>query len=317
VQVGLLEPDRFDPAAIAQLRAMGHTVVPFDGRDLQEFLKPVEVLFVRLAHQIDAAFLARAPALRYLCSPTTGHAHMDEHELAARGIRIVSLRGEQSFLETIRATPEHTFGLVLALLRRYRGAFAHVDGGGWDRDLFRGEELYGQSVGIIGLGRVGFRVASYCEAFGAQISYVDTKEVKAAPSWQRLPSVRQLIEANRIIILCASYANGATPILGKGEISAMRGRYLVNTARGELVDEQALLEAVEADALEGVATDVLSHETGAHQLSRWNAAAAGRNIIVTPHIGGATFTAMARTENFIVGKLAQILDGTEKQHEAV
>ena len=117
MQVGLLEPDRFDPSAIARMRAMGHTVVPFVGRNLQEFLKLVQVLFVRLAYKIDAAFLAQAPALRYLCSPTTGHAHMDEPELAARGIRIVSLRGEQSFLETIRATPEHTF----CLIRRWMG----------------------------------------------------------------------------------------------------------------------------------------------------------------------------------------------------
>lgn len=312
MQVGLLEPDRFDPSAIARMRAMGHTVVPFDGRNLQEFLKLVQVLFVRLAYKIDAAFLAQAPALRYLCSPTTGHAHLDEHELAARGIRIVSLRGEQPFLETIRATPEHTFGLILALLRRYRGAVSHVDAGGWDRDLFRGEELYGQSVGIIGLGRVGFRVASYCEAFGAHVSYFDTREVKADAGWQRMPGVQQLIEASRIVILCASYANGASPVLGRAEIAAMRGRYLVNTARGELVDEEALLKAIESDALEGVATDVLSHETGAHQLLRWNVAATRRNIIVTPHIGGATFTAMAKTENFIVGKLEQILDGTEK-----
>ncbi len=312
MQIGLLEPDRFDPSAIARLRAMGHEVAAFNGGDLREFLKPVQVLFVRLAHRIDAAFLEQAPALRYLCSPTTGHAHMDERELAARGIRIVSLRGEQDFLETIRATPEHTFGLVLALLRRYRGAFSHVDAGGWDRDLFRGEELYGQRVGIVGLGRVGFRVASYCEAFGAHVSYFDTKEVKAGPGWQRLPGVQQLIEANRVVIVCASYLNGAAPILGAAEITALRGRYLVNTARGELVDEEALLKAIESDALEGVAVDVLSHETGDHRLQQWNAAAARRNIIVTPHIGGATFTAMAKTENFIVGKLARDLQGTGK-----
>ncbi len=311
MQVGLLEPDRFDPSAIARLRQMGHVVVPFDGNNLTEFLKPVQVLFARLAYPIDGVFLARAPALRYLCSPTTGHAHMDEDALAGRGIRIVSLRGEQAFLETIRATPEHTFGLILALLRRYRGAFSHVDAGGWNRDLFRGEELYGQKVGIVGLGRVGFRVASYCEAFGAQVSYFDTKEVKAAAGWQSLPGVLQLIEANRIILLCASYTNGTAPVFGSEQIAAMRGRYLVNTARGELVDEDALLKAIEADVLEGVAIDVLSHETGAHQLQRWNAAAAGRNIVVTPHIGGATFTAMARTESFIVGKLEKILDGTE------
>lgn len=312
MQIGLLEPDRFDADALAQLQAMGHVVVPFDGGDLLAFLKPVQVLFVRLAHQIDAAFLAKTPELRYLCSPTTGHTHLDESALASRGIKVVSLRGEQVFLETIRATPEHTFGLVLALLRNYRGAFAHVEAGGWDRDLFRGEELYGQRVGIVGLGRVGFRVARYCEAFGACISYVDTREVAAGAGWQRLAGVPQLIDTNRIIILCASYANGDAPVLGKTETALLRDHYLVNTARGELVDEDALLMAIESDQLAGAATDVLSHETGKNHLARWNAAAINRNVILTPHIGGATFTAMARTENFIVKKLAQALEGAEK-----
>ena len=311
MQIGLLEPDRFDPSAIAQLQAIGH-VVRYEGGDLQQFLRPLQVLFVRLAHRIDASFLAQMPSLRYLCSPTTGHTHLDESGLASRGIKVVSLRGEQVFLETIRATPEHTFGLVLALLRRYIGAFPHVQAGGWNRDLFRGEELYGQRVGIVGLGRVGFRVASYCAAFGAQVSYIDSREVPAAPEWQREAGIGQLIEASRIVILCASYANGDKPILGQPEIALLRGRYLVNTARGELVDEDALLAAIEAGQLAGVATDVLSDEIGANQLQRWNAAAVGRNVIVTPHISGATSTAMAKTEGFIVQKLMQVLAGEEQ-----
>jgi D-3-phosphoglycerate dehydrogenase len=312
VQVGLLEPDRFDPAAIAQLQAVGHAVSAFDGGNLQEFLKPVQVLFVRLAHQIDAGFLAQAQALRYLCSPTTGHTHLDESALALRGIKVISLRGEQAFLETIRATPEHTFGLLLAVLRNYRGAFTHVAAGGWDRDLFRGEELWGQRVGIVGLGRVGFRVASYCAAFGAHVSYVDAQNVKAEAGWQRCADIQQLIKTSRIIIVCASYVNGGLPILGQAEIDLLSGHYLVNTARGELVDETALLTAIEADQLAGVATDVIGHETGTNQLKRWNAAAIKRNVIITPHIGGATFTAMARTEKFIVNKLAAALQGMEK-----
>ena len=312
MQVGLLEPDRFDPAAIAQLQAMRHVVVAFDGGNLQEFLKPLQVLFVRLAHQIDAAFLAQVPALRYLCSPTTGHTHLDEDILESRGIKVISLRGEQVFLETIRATPEHTFGLMLALLRNYRDAFTHVAAGGWDRNLFRGEELYGQRVGILGLGRVGFRVASYCQAFGARVSYVDTRDVKANDGWQRCADVPQLIESSRIIILCASHVNGSAPVLGQSDIALLRGHYLLNTARGELIDETALLAAIEANQLAGVASDVISHETGANQLKRWNAAAKNRNVIITPHIGGATFTAMAKTENFIVKKLAVTLQGTEK-----
>ena len=311
MQIGLLEPDRFDPSAIAQLQAIGH-VVRYEGGDLQRFLQPLQVLFVRLAHRVDASFLAQAPSLRFLCSPTTGHTHLDEAGLASRGIKLVSLRGEQAFLETIRATPEHTFGLVLALLRRYAGAFPHVQAGGWNRDLFRGEELYGQRVGIVGLGRVGFRVASYCNAFGAQVSYIDKREVTAAADWQREADIGQLIKASRIVILCASHANGDKPILGQAEVALLRGRYLVNTARGELVDEDALLAAIEAGQLDGVATDVLSDEIGANRLQRWNAAAIGRNVIVTPHIGGATSTAMAKTEGFIVQKLMQMLAHEEQ-----
>ena len=232
--------------------------------------------------------------------------------MTLRGVKVVSLRGEQIFLKTIRATPEHTFGLVLALLRRYAGAFPHVQAGGWNRDLFRGEELHGQRVGIVGLGRVGFRVASYCAAFGAQVSYIDRRDVPADPEWRREADIGQLIKASRIVILCASYAHGDKPILGQAELSLLSGRYLVNTARGELVDEDALLALIEAGQLDGVATDVISHENGANQLQRWNRAALGRNVIVTPHIGGATSTAMAKTEIFIVQKLKQMLTSEEQ-----
>ena len=296
--------------AIAKLEAMGRVVI-YEGGDLQAFLNPLQVLFVRLAHQIDAQFLLKTPLLRYLCSPTTGHTHLDEGVLTSRGVKIISLRGEQVFLEEIRATPEHTFGLLLALLRRYHDAFSHVQAGGWDRDLFRGEELFGQRVGIVGLGRLGYRVATYCEAFGAIISFTDTRVVTAKQSWQRLSGIQNLISNNRIIILCASYINGDAPILGESEIALLRDHYLVNTARGELVDEDALLAAIEHEQLAGVATDVISREIGSNQLASWNAVAKKRNVILTPHIGGATFTAMSKTENFIVEKLSQSLADKE------
>jgi D-3-phosphoglycerate dehydrogenase len=152
VQIGILEADGFSPEALARLQRLG-PVRAYDDGDLSTFLAPLEALFVRLAHRIDGAFLAMSPNLRWLCSPTTGHNHIDAAALADRGVRLFSLRGERSFLETIRATPEHTLGLILALLRRYRRAFDDVAAGRWDRDACRGDELYGNRVGIIGLGR--------------------------------------------------------------------------------------------------------------------------------------------------------------------
>lgn len=306
MRIGLLEPDRFDPEVLNRLERLGIVSV-YENGSLESFLAPLDVLFVRLGYAIDEALLAQAPRLRYLCSPTTGHTHIDEAALAARGIRLISLRGERTFLETIRATPEHTFGLILALLRRYKGAFSHVNAGGWERDLFRGEELYGQRVGIIGLGRVGYRVAAYCQAFDADISYYDIRDVPAMPEWRLMDSILDMIHTSRVVVLCASHVADSAPIIGQREIDGLQGRYFINTARGELVDEEALLRALAGDHFAGLACDVLCHETGNMQLDRWNECAQGKNVILTPHIGGATVNAMARTEAFIADKLQACL----------
>ena len=311
MQVGILEPDGFSPEAMACLRRLGE-VRAFNGGDLASFLAPLDVLFVRLCHLIDSAFLEMSPRLRWLCTPTTGHNHIDEAALSFRGIRLVSLRGEREFLETIRATPEHTFGLVIALLRRYRQAFDDVAAGEWDRDACRGDELYGNRVGIIGLGRVGYRLASYFSAFGAHVTWCDPADVPSLPDWQRSSDIHGLIETSRIIVLCASYRAGQPPVIGRREVDAMEGRHFINTARGELVDEGALLAAVRSNRLAGVAIDVIADENGENRLAEWCSLLPGRNLVVTPHIAGATFDSMARTERFITDKLlaAVMADGS-------
>jgi D-3-phosphoglycerate dehydrogenase len=308
MQIGILEPAGFSAEAHARLTSLG-TVVTFSSSDLAGFLKPLDALFIRLAYRVDANFLSMTPRLRWLCSPTTGHNHIEETALAARGIRLLSLRGERAYLDTIRATPEHTFGLVLALLRRYAGAFSATLAGQWDRDACIGEELYGNTIGIVGLGRVGFRVASYFSAFGAQVVWCDPADVPSLLEWRRLPDPKSVIGASRIVVLCASYSRGQAPVLGVEEIAALDGRYFVNTARGELVNESALFAAVRDDRLAGVALDVVANENGNNRLSDWRQLTGERNLILTPHIGGATVESMGRTEYFIAEKLSKEAEG--------
>jgi D-3-phosphoglycerate dehydrogenase len=132
------------------------------------------------------------------------------------------------------------------------------------------------------------------------------------PEWQRMPDIHGLIEASRIIVLCASYRDGQPPVIGTKEVDAMENRYFINTARGELVDEAALLAAVRSNRLAGVAIDVIANENRENRLAEWRALLQGRNLIVTPHIAGATFDSMARTECFIADKLiAAIKEGAE------
>jgi D-3-phosphoglycerate dehydrogenase len=303
VQIGILEPLHFSDEARGMLARLG-TVCAWDGKHLNAFLAPLDVLFVRLAHRIDRDVLEQAPRLRWLCSPTTGHLHLDEDRLRANGVKVLSLRGEKEFLQTVRATPEHTFGLILAVLRRYGQVFADTAAGGWNRDKFRGSELFEKRVGIIGLGRVGFQVASYCSAFGASIVWCDPLDISTPTGWMRAPDIASVIEQSHIVVLCASVER-PSPILGAAEIKQLKGRYFVNTARGELVDERSLLAAVRDNVPAGVAIDVVSDELGSHRLDEWRALVGERNLILTPHIAGATVESMARTECFLAAKLIE------------
>jgi D-3-phosphoglycerate dehydrogenase len=307
VQIAILEPDGFSGAALEGLRMLGD--VRTEGQEhLETFLRGVDVLFVRLARRIDRAFLDMAPDLKIVVSPTTGHTHLDLEALNARGVHLLSLKGETAFLETIRATPEHTVGLLLALLRNYKTAFLSLANPAWDRDANRGEEIAGLKAGIAGYGRVGRKVGEYLSAFGADLRWYDPEIKDTASDARRMDTLPQLIGWSRAVILAASYTPGDKPVIGRAEVDALEGCWLVNTARGELIDETALLDAIAADRLAGVAVDVIRDETGDNDLGRWLEVAEGRNVIVTPHIAGATWTSMRATEEFMVEKLGAARD---------
>lgn len=289
------------------LRHHGASISVYKGTGLKNFLSPVKTLFVRLGYKIDTSFLDMAPELRYLCSPTTGYNHIDIDALEVRGIKLLSLRGEREFLETISATSEHTFGLIMALLRRYGKAFSEIKAGVWDRDACRGEEIQDNSVGIIGLGRVGYRVASYCEAFGANVYWYDPADVPSQPGWKRVHDLSSLIDLSRIVVLCASHNAGQNPLIGESEIKSLQGKYFVNTARGELVDEPRLLSAIRNNVFAGVAIDVVANENGDNFLAQWRKLLHSRNVLVTPHIAGATKNSMEKTEMFIAQKFLTVI----------
>jgi D-3-phosphoglycerate dehydrogenase len=305
-RIGILEPDGFSASALAQLETAG-LVSRYGGGELAAFVSDKEILFVRLKYIIDASFLDRAPALRILCSPTTGVTHLDLNELGRRGIACLNLRGETAFLDGIRATPEHAIGLILALLRNYRTAFLDRENDHWDRDRCRGFELAGTPVGLIGFGRVGRRVARYLEAFDARVGWYDPAVAGAEGAGRPFDSIAELIAASRIVVLAASYRPGEPPILDRKLVEGLSGRYFVNVGRGELVDDEALLAAIEAGRLAGCAVDVIANEFDGGSRERWLAATRFPNVIVTPHIAGATYTSMRATEDFLARKLIGFL----------
>ena len=303
----------FDPGAAAVLRDVGDLqLADLDRAGLLRAIPAADVLWVRLRHHIGADVLDAAPRLRAIATPTTGLNHIDVAAAEARDVRVVSLRGEAGFLRDVRATAEHTIGLMVALLRRLPAAHAHAVAGGWDRDRFRGRELHGATVGLVGLGRLGRLVARYLAAFDARVLAADPHVAPASvPDGVALVPLDVLLREADVVSVHAAYGAETHGLIGRRELALLRdGAWLVNTARGELVDEAALLDALHGGRLAGAALDVLAEvhvrpPSREHPLVAY--ARAHDNLVLTPHVGGCTHESMAKTERFLAGRVASLL----------
>jgi D-3-phosphoglycerate dehydrogenase len=305
LKTGILEPRDFSPEAISLLRRVGDVELYDDISPVGHFVSDKAALFVRLGHIIDARMLAEAQNLSAIVSPTTALNHIDLDAAAKVGAAVLSLRGETEFLRTVTATPEHALGLVIAVLRNYRHAFLGTGEQPWNRDALRGTNVAGIRIGIIGFGRVGQWLAHVLAVMDAHIAFEDTDpDCPSLPCAQRLSTKEALIAASDVIVLAASYTNGQQPILTRPLLELMRDKHLVNIARGELIDEAALVPLIAAGHFAGVALDVIEGETtGNTRLDKLRELTATRNLIVTPHIGGATLQSMHATETFMARKL--------------
>ena len=280
-----------------------------DRRGIETMVRDAEVLWVRLRHRVDADLLKAAPRLEMVATPTTGLNHVDTAALERRGIRLLSLRGETEFLKDVRGTAEFTVGLILALLRHLPASVEHVRGGGWNRDLFQGGELYGKNIGIVGYGRLGRIVARYARAFEAKVLACDP----AVPADSAEPGVVMvpldtLLRQSDIVSLHVSLTSDTRQFFGAREFERMKeGSWFINTARGELVDEAALLANLRSGRLAGAALDVVTREDpagmGFHPVIEY--ARRHPNLIVTPHLGGCTVESMHKTEVFLARKLRE------------
>lgn len=308
MKIGILEPSDFSADALVSLKKSG-TVQLFDGTDIEDFVRNKEVLFVRLNISIDADLLSKAKKLKYICSPTTGLNHIDTDFCKAHDIKIISLKGETKFLRTIRATPEHTLGLLIALKRNYHTAFLNRNNDVWNREPHKGYEIYGSRIGIIGLGRVGNIVSKYLKAMGAEVAYYDIKDRKKDTKLKSFRTMEALIKWSDSILLCANYDAEKGVIIDSEKIDLMKDKYFINTARAELTDETYLIKCVSNGHFKGVAIDVITDEQSSRKnLDKFLKSAESNNVIITPHIGGATYTSMCRTEEFIVEKLLKHKD---------
>lgn len=317
----IAEPERYSEKAVAQYRRVGSVYFWFRilKRQREHVLPNVTILVVRLALNVNAALMDRMPQLRVIATSTTGLNHIDTTEAKKRGIYIISLRGRTSFLKRVPSTAEETMGLILALMRHIPWAFDDVKRGNWRSTYWRGYQLKGKTLGIIGLGRLGKIVARYARMFGMQVLAVDpsVSAVAMKRSMVTKVSLPTFLRRADVVSLHVPFNERTRHLIAARHLKMMKQTaYLINTARAELIDKDALLQALRESWIAGAALDVWWKEKddASHlkndSLIRY--AKKHTNLLVVPHIGGATEEAMEATQEFLAGLVVKYITDCKK-----
>ncbi|WP_339611416.1 NAD(P)-dependent oxidoreductase [uncultured Planktosalinus sp.] len=312
MEILITEPTDFSQRALNSLSKIGFVKKgPFSKEELINEVGNTNILIVRLGHLINQPIFDNAKNLKYILTPTTGLNHIDVDNANKRGIHIISLKGEHEFLDSIPSTAEHTWALLMSLIRKIPQACDDVKMGNWDRDKFKGNNLNTLSLGVFGFGRVGKQVAKIAKCFNMKIYVYDKKKIETK-LYNVVNSKSELFQKSDIVSIHLDLNKGNINIVDKELLRFLKkGAFLINTSRGELINEDDLVTFLENKTLAGVALDVIHNENAT--TSKFNNpiisyAKNNNNAIITPHIAGATLQSMKMTEEFVVDKFINILN---------
>lgn len=282
---------------------------------LSTIIGKYDAIVTQIGYRFDASVLKKAKHLRCIATATTGTDHIDLVAAKKLNITVLSLKEAKDLLEDIPSTAEHTWGLLLALIRNVIPSTLDVLGGAWNGKPFAGTELKGKTIGIIGMGRLGRMVAKYGNSFDMNVIGCDVRSIPSSICKQ--VSLKTLLKTSDVVSLHVHLTQTTERMIGSQALKLMKPTaVLINTARGRLVDERALLSALKAKSIAGYAADVLAGETyfrgkcSGDPLVRY--ARTHGNVLLTPHIGGRTAEARRATDMFIAKKLHDaIVNGTK------
>ncbi len=256
--------------------------------DLERALAGAHALIVRSETRVTADLLARAPNLRVVARAGTGVDTIDVHAATRRGIAVMNAPGANTV-----SAGEHAMGLLLALVRRIPEAAAAMRQGEWDRKRFEGTELRGKTIGVVGLGRIGGHVAQLARAFGMHVVAHDPYLLpeRAADLQVRLLALDDLLRAADVVTLHVALTDETRHLINAERLRLMKPTaVLINTARGELVDDAALAAAVREKRIGGAAIDVFAVEP----LPADSPLRGLDRVLLTPHLAASTAEAQER-----------------------
>lgn len=283
--------DRIHPHGVDLLRRHAEVEAlaePPTTAELADLLPSFDGLLMRVTPDIRPPALDRRGRLSVIACASVGLDHVDMEYARATGVDVFNLPAINS-----DSVAEFAIGLLLSLARELPRAFAEMRRGAWNKHTYAGSvELRGKTLGIVGLGQIGSRVARIAGAFGMDVLACDpyVEPARAAAAGVRLLPLAELLPVVDFLSLHVPLTAETRGMIGSRELALMRpGGFLINTARGGVVDEDALRDALRGGRVAGAALDVFAREPGA------NPDLLGLpNVLGTPHIAGPTREALRR-----------------------
>ncbi|MFC1463761.1 MAG: hydroxyacid dehydrogenase [Candidatus Brachytrichaceae bacterium NZ_4S206] len=298
------------PVGVDRLEAFSATTYDSalwrDRARLFDLLSECEALIVRNQTQVDAELLDHAPKLKVVGRLGVGLDNLDLNALRERGITVVTGGNANAV-----AVAEYTIAAMLALARKLPAADRSTKGGAWDRATFgAGVELYGKTLGLIGLGDIGARVAKRADAFGMRVIAYDPlitpTHFAATEFGVTLLPLDDVLRESDFVSLHVPLLPTTANLINAERLARMKPTaILINTSRGRIVDESALAQALQEKRLGGAALDVRAHEPPgeADPLAQFE------NVLLTPHIAGLTAESQARVCTAVAEDVLRVLRG--------
>jgi len=277
--------------------------------ELKESLRDIDA--VLLGNDVcDSSVLSSTKRLRVVSRHGVGLDNVDLESATENGIVVTYTPSVNKV-----AVAEHTMALILSLLRRIPEAILSLRSGKWEGPRLTGTELAGKKLGIVGLGAIGTEVARRARCFDMVVSYYDIRRRKDLEVELKIVyrPLRKLLKESDIVSLHVALTLRTRGMIGKEAIGIMKkGAYLINTARGEIVDTAALVSALKENKIAGAALDVFDKEPPDfdHPLFKLD------NIIITPHIGAYTIEAIRKTDLTSADNIIRVLRGQKPNYVA-
>jgi len=233
---------------------------------------------------------------------STGLNHIDMDYCKSNNIKVWSLKKDYELINDLPSTSELAFGLMMSLLRNIPKSYHSVKDGNWDYEPYVGHQIKGKTIGIIGYGRLGKIMCDLFYGWGVKLLATDP--------YERITTARgvplsELLDKSDVVFLHTHVTEETRGMVDEEFLSYMKeGSYLINTARGELVDEEAIIESIKVGHLKGYGTDVIKDEFGDIENSKFVEFSINpnNNVVITPHIGGMTIEGQTKAYQWAVRK---------------